>query len=135
MANQLYNKGRQKFLEGNIEWLTDDIKCVLVDTDDYTLDIANDEFLSDIIAGGRVATSSNFTGKSSTNGTADAADITFIAVTGDQSEALVIYKDTGLDTTSPLIAFMDTATGLPITPDGNNINVVWAGLPNRIFTL
>lgn len=135
MANALYDKGRQKFLEGSIAWLTDDIKCVLVDLADYTQDLVNDEFLSDIAAVGRVATSPNLTAKSSLAGVADAADITFTAVSGDQSEALVIYKDTGLATTSPLIAFIDTATGLPVTPSGADIAVSWDSGANKIFKL
>ena len=33
----------------------------------------------------------------------------------------MIYKDTGSEATSPLIAYIDTATGLPITPNGGDI--------------
>jgi hypothetical protein len=55
----------------------------------------------------------------------DAADFTFPTVTGDQSEALIFWKDTGTDTTSPLLVFLDTATsGLPVTPNGGDIAVV-----------
>ena len=56
-------------------------------------------------------------------GVFDAADVAFTTVTGDPSEVLVIYKDTGSAATSPLIAYIDTATGLPVTPNGGNINV------------
>jgi len=125
VANALYDKGRQKFLEGGIAWLTDAIKVVLVDAADYTVDLATHEFLSDIPSGGRVATSGNLASKTSTAGVADAADITFTGVTGDISEALVIYKDTGSAATSPLIAYIDTATGLAVTPNSGDINVTW----------
>ncbi len=135
MGNALYDKGRQKFLEGSIAWLANDIKCVLVDTDDYAVDLANHEFLSDIAAGGRVATSANFGGKTSTAGVADANDVTFAAVAGHVSEALVIYKETGDPATSPLIAYIDTATGLPVTPNGGDIVVTWDPGANKIFKL
>lgn len=135
MANGLYDKGRQKFLEGSIAWLTDDIKAVLVDAADYAVDLANDEFLDDIPAGARVATSPNLTGKTSTAGVADADDATFSTVAGDESEALVLYKDTGVEGTSPLIAYIDTATGLPITPSGGDIIVQWDAGANKIFKL
>ncbi len=46
MANSLYNGGRQRFLEGSIAWLTDNIKAVLV-TSGYTFSNSNN-FLSDI---------------------------------------------------------------------------------------
>lgn len=135
MANALYDLGRQKFLEGSIAWLTDDIKVALIDTDDYTVNLATDEFLSDIPVAAVVSTSPNLSSKTSTAGVADAADVSFTSVSGDQSEALVIYKDTGVNTTSPLIAYIDTATGLPITPDGSNIDIVWDGSADRIFKL
>ena len=135
MANALYDKGREKFLKGEISWNTHDIKCVLVDAADYTVNLSTHEFLSDIAAGGRVATSANLGTKTTTAGVADAADVTFSAVTGDQSEAIVIYKDTGDAATSPLIAYIDTATGLPVTPNGGDITIQWDSGTNKIFKL
>jgi len=135
MANAIYDLAREKFLNADIDWLIDDIKAVLVDTASYTVNLATDEFLDDITAGEQVAHSANFTTKSSTAGVADAADITFVTVTGDQCEALVIYKDTGNSATSPLIAYIDTATGLPVTPSGGDITVTWDSGANKIFKL
>ena len=59
----------------------------------------------------------------------------FTSVTGASIEAIVLYKDTGTDSTSPLIAFIDTATGLPITPNGGDIIVTWDNGANKIFKL
>lgn len=135
MANALYDKGRQKFLEGSIDWLNDAIKVVLIDTADYTVDLATHDFLDDIPAAARVATSGNLASKTSTDGVADAADVTLSSVSGDESEALVIYKDTGTEGTSALIAYIDTATGLPVTPNGGDINIVWDDGADKIFKL
>jgi hypothetical protein len=135
MSNSMYAKGLQKFLEGGINWLTDNIKCVLVDAADYTVNLATHEFLSDIPIAGRVSTSSNLASKTSTAGVADAADVTFTAVIGDQSEALVIYKDTSSAATSPLIAYIDSAVGLPVTPSGADITITWDAGVNKIFRL
>jgi hypothetical protein len=135
VANALFDKGRQKFLEGGVAWLADNIKGLLVDTGAYTVDLANHEFLSDIPSGARISTSANLGTKTSTAGVADAADVTFTAVTGSTIEALVIYKDTGTVGTSPLIAYVDTATGLPLTPNGGDVNIVWDNGANRIFKL
>lgn len=135
MANAIYDKARKKFLDGDIDWLADTIKVVLVDAADYTVDLANHEFLSDIAAGARVATSAALSGKDSTAGVADAADVVLSSVSGDQSEALVIYKDTGAEGTSPLIAYIDTVTGLPITPNGADITITWSNGANKIFKL
>ena len=74
-----------------------------------------------------VATSSAFlSSKTFTDGTFDAADITFSSVTGDESEAVILYVDSGSDATSRLICFLDTvASGLPVTPNGGDITVTW----------
>lgn len=135
MANALYDKGREAFLKADIDWLVDDIKVVLVDTGLYTVDIAAHDFLADIAVGARVATSGNLGSKTATAGVADAADVVFPTVTGNTVEALVIYKDTGDPATSPLIAYIDTATGLPVTPNGGDINITWDSGVNKIFKL
>ena len=135
MANALFDKARQRFLEGQFNWNTDTIKAVLVDTGTYTVNLSAHEFLSDIGTAARIATSGAFTGKATTGGAADANDVTFTSVTGASIEAIVLYKDTGTDATSPLIAFIDTATGLPITPNGGDIIVTWDNGANKIFKL
>ena len=123
MANALYPSFKQLLLGGDIDLANDDIKVVLVDLADYTYSSAHD-FLDDVAAGARVATSSNLASKTITSGTFDSGNPSFTSVTGDPSEALIVYKDTGIASTSPLIAFYDTGvTGLPVTPNGGNIDV------------
>jgi phage tail sheath gpL-like len=135
MANALYDLGRESFLKGEISWSADNIKTVLVDTATYTVDFANHQFLSDIPAGERVATSANLTTKTTTAGVADADDVLYTAVEGDQSEALVVYQDTAVASTSRLIAYIDTAGGLPVTPNGGDIAITWDTGANKIFKL
>ncbi len=135
MANALYDKARQRFLEGSFNWNTDTIKALLVDTGAYTVNLSTHEFHSDISGSAIIATSGAFTGKATTGGAADANDVTFTAVSGASIEAIVIYKDTGVSGTSPLIAYIDTATGLPITPNGGDIIVTWDNGSNKIFKL
>ena len=135
MANALYDAGREAFLGADIDWLVDNIKAILVDTAAYTVDLATHNALDDVAVGARIATSANFSAKTSTGGVADAADLTFTLVTGATCEALVIYKDTGVEATSLLIAYIDTATGLPVAPGGGNITVTWDNTGNKIFKL
>lgn len=135
MANALYDKGRQRFLEGQFNWLTDTIKCLMVDTAAYTANLAVHEFLSDIGSSARITTPVTLTSKASTGGAADAADVTFTSVSGPSIEAIILYRDTGTEATSPLIAYIDTATGLPITPNGGDIIVTWDNGTNKIFKL
>lgn len=137
MANTLYDLGRERFLEGQITWSTDTIKCLLIDTANYTANFSTHEFLSDVSSSARIGTTTGvtLTSKTTTGGAADAADITFSSVSGASVEALILFKDTGTEGTSPLIAYIDTATGLPITPNGGDIIVTWDNGPNRIFKL
>jgi len=135
MANALYDKGREGFLDGSIDWDTDDIRAILIDLADYTPNLATHDFLDDVPAAARVAVSGSLAGKTVAAGVADANDITFSAVSGDPSEAILIYKHTGSDATARLIALIDTATGLPVTPNGGDINVAWDNGANKIFKL
>lgn len=135
MANALYDRGRQGFLAGEIDWDANDIRLILIDEADDTIDLAVDEDLADRAAGARVATSSAFGSKTTTAGVADAADVTLSSVTGDVSESVDIYQHTGTESTSLMIANIDTATGLPVTPNGGNITVQWDAGANKIFKL
>lgn len=135
MANALYDKARQRFLEGSFNWNTDTIKALLVDTAAYTVNLSTHEFHSDVSGSAIIATSGAFASKTTTGGAADAADVTFTSVSGASIEAIIIYKDTGVSGTSPLIAYIDTATGLPITPNGGDIIVTWDNGANKIFKL
>lgn len=135
MASILYDKGREGFLDGSIDWDTDDVRAILVDAGAYAVSAAHD-FLDDVAAGARIAVSAALGSKTVTSGVADAADVTFTAVTGASVEAIVIYKHTGTDGTSRLIAYIDTASsGLPVTPNGGDITVQWDSGANRIFKL
>lgn len=145
MANALFDAGRNKFLIGSIDWTSDTIRAFLIDAADYTVDLATHEFLSDVPAAARVGGAAGGTGRAdgvqltsptAVDGVADAADLTFTAVTGDECEAILIYKDDGAaETSSPLIAYIDTATGLPVTPNGGDITVSWDDGADKIFRL
>jgi len=136
MANALYDLARQSFLSQSpsIDWDTDNIKCSLVRSSAYTPNLATDQFLSSVAT--RAADSGNLTGKTVANGVADADDVTFTAVAaGAAIQYVLIWKDTGVAATSPLIALIDTATGLPVTPSGGDITVAWDSGANKIFKL
>ena len=133
MASALYDKGRQGFLDGTIDWDTNNIKAILVDTGTYTVNLATHDNLDDV--SGIVATSGNLASKTVTDGVADAADVTFTAVSGASVEAVILYQDTGTAATSRLIAYIDTGTGLPVTPNGGDITIQWDNGANKIFKL
>ncbi len=137
MANAMYTLGRKAFLDGGVAWLTDDIRVISIDEADHTPNLATDDMLEDVAAGAREFESGNFASKTSTAGTADAADLApaFTSATGDVFESIIIFHESGVESTSELIVNIDTATGLPLTPDGGNIDITWSSAADRIFTL
>lgn len=133
MANAIYPKAKEQFLQGGINMSTATIKVSLVDTGTYTYSSAH-EFLSSV--SGLIGTAQTLGTKSFTNGVFDAGDVTFPAVTGATAEALLFYVDTGVAGTSRLIMYQDTGvTGLPVTPNGGDINLVFDNGANKIFAL
>jgi hypothetical protein len=62
----------------------------------------------------------------------DADNVTFTAVSGNSVESVNLLKDTGNTATSDRIAYFDTGTGLPVTPNGGDITVTWNA--SGIFT-
>jgi len=134
MANKLYPKGKEHFATGGINFTGDNIKCILV-TSGYTPNFTTDEFLSVISGGNIVATSGNLASKSATLGVLNAAALVFTAVSGSTVTQVVMYKDTGTSSTSPLLAYWDTATGLPVTPNGGDITLTWDTGSNKIAVI
>lgn len=116
MSDLIYDKAMAQLLGGLIDLDTDTIKVALV-TSAYVPDAAAHNFFSDITnevsgtgytAGGATLTTPVI---SESAGTAafDAADVTWPAST-ITARGAVIYKDTGVTTTSPLIAYIDFVT-------------------------
>ena len=113
MANALFDSARQLFLEGGLNWKTDPIYVALIDAGKISVNLA----------------------AHTDGGAADADDVTFQSVSGDSVEALLIYKQGVPETNGNLIAWIDTATGLPIVPNGGDIIVTWDNGNNKIFKL
>lgn len=136
MANALYGKGREAFGNAGINWGSDTIKAILVDTGAYTVIIDVHDNLDDIPGGARIGTAVTLASKSNTLGVMDAADLSFTGLSSAPTiEALVIYKDTGVESTSTLIAYIDTATGLPVSAGATQVDVTWDNGANKIFKL
>jgi hypothetical protein len=126
MANTLYNAYKQALGEEKHHMTTDSIRAILSDAADYTFASGHD-FLDDVPGGARVATAT-LASPTFTSGTFDTADFSWTAVTGDQSEQIILYNHdgnaAGADSARQLVAFYDTGiTGMPVTPNGGDINV------------
>lgn len=142
MANTLYNVAREKFLTGDMSWRDHAFKVCLVHTGTgaYTF-AATHTSKSDLGTSVNSGTGSDqlLQNKTYALGAAGASNVTFTTVSATSGnptiEAIVIYRDNTSDGTTTLVAFIDTATGLPITPNGGDIIVTWDTGTNKIFRL
>jgi len=122
MASGLYPKGAAHILglSTKVDFVADDIKLLF-----YVSAFSSaHEFVSDLTGGSIVARSGNLAGKTVTNGVFDANNITLTAVSGAAFTHVVLYKDTGVDASSVLVAIFDVTT---FTPNGGDVNVVFSG--------
>lgn len=140
MANALFDTGREGFLAGEIDWDTAAIKVALVRA--YTFAPAH-KFVSDVTAAAGVlhVTSAALTAKTVATGVADAADITFTAVASNATgHSLLVFQSSavagGADvaaTAQRVIAYYDTGTGLPVTPNGGDITIAWGNVAGTLI--
>ena len=140
MSNSLYNIGRQRLLKGQMNWESaGTIKAVLLDINagaGYTFSAAHANMSStNIPAACRIAEIALIGCSATSEGAANADDPTFPAVpVGSPLDAVLIYQYNGADDTLNYpIAYLDSMTGLPFTPNGGDIIVVWDNGTNKIF--
>ena len=121
----MYPAGAEGLLNKEMDFDTDNFRCVLIDTGVYTYSAAHEDH-ADLT--GIVDTSGNLASLTITGGVFDAADITFSAVSGNSVEAIILYHWTGSSATSKLLLYLDTGiTGIPVTPNGGDIIIAWNG--------
>lgn len=133
MANTLYPKFKEGLLKGQFNLLTATVKAMLIKSGYVYSD--THQYVSDILDydNGR---SSELINKSVTNGVFNANPVTLNAIGAYQVIAVVLYIDTGSDSTSPLVAYIDTAAGLPFTPPaGGEVTIAWDTGTYKIFSL
>jgi hypothetical protein len=131
MASSVYAKALINLMKANINLETADIRCMIVDTADYTYSEAH-EFVSDVAAAGIVARSSALVSKTLGvvgKGVFDAADKVLSAVTGDGTEAVIVYVYNAADASAMLLSYNEGT----VVPNGNDITVQWAAGGIAVF--
>lgn len=124
-------------MTAELDWTTGTWKAVLLD-DTYIYDDAHD-FADDLT--GVIDSAKTLTGQTVlTNGVCDASDVTpgVTVGIGTTGVSLVIYVDTGMPSTSPLVYFADTnedSTPIEVIGDGTARPIIWSNGPTRIFQL
>lgn len=142
----LYNIGRRSFLTevtvgaftGQTDWEADDFRVVLLDLLEYSLDEVSHVSMDDVPISAIVDETPLANTLALADGTASASNTVFTSVIGNEVGAVLIYRDNGTatDEDNLLLAYIDSAiSGLPVTPNGGDITVLWNGGDGRIFRL
>lgn len=128
MANRFFDSYRNIIIgnsaTGLVDWNADTMRGFLIDTGTVTPNTSTHDFYDDLVAGivGTKTTLPSVTYPSA--GTVTCTAVTFTAVSGATAENFGIFKDTGTNSTSPLVALYDTfSAGMPVTPNGGDIVV------------
>jgi hypothetical protein len=129
----VYPSAVYQFERGNVDVLADTIKAQLV-TASYVYSAAHDNF-NDVVAG-RVGPPVGLTIDAISDGTVYVADpVVFPAVAGGSTVVgIVIFRDTGTESSSTLLAHVDEKRDrvpLSIETNGGNITLTWS----RLFKL
>lgn len=131
MPKHLYDSARDLTYTTGLGWTSGTWRVSLVSSGYVyaaTHDFHND--LTNIIATAEITT------RAITNGAMDAADATFSAVAGGSTAvAAVIWRDTGVSSTSPLFLYDSTLRGLPYVTNGGDIVLHWGDGSYRIWKL
>ena len=139
MASSFFYQGLVEFGKSNIDWLNDTIKVAFMDPA-YSFDADAHDFYDDIsasIASGStdqtLATKAVNEDTGNTRVEFDAADLSVASETiAGGTNVLIVYKDTGTPSTSPLIAKIDIAEGT-LTPINGTLAITFDA--NGLFAL
>lgn len=136
MAYALYGKAKESLLSGEVDLTSDAVKFLMVSSD-YVVAVDTHEFVSDIGSGNIVARSGELDNKTVTLGVFDADNESVEEYGNSGFEYLILYVDSGSDATSRLLAYIDTADGLPVAAtDGvASIAIQWSNEASKIFAL
>ena len=148
MSNAIYDVARKMLLDGQLIWDSSSTNigvCLIGDGYGSPSISSPTASLADIPVTNRLNGAEGDQGViftnaiSTTEGAADAEDVTFHTVPlpspAQDVKAVYIYKkgSTTDETQMKSILWLDSATGLPITPNGGDIIVTWDGGVNKIF--
>ena len=132
MANALYPTFKVALLNKEHDLNSDAIKATLIDVADEAYTATDDTYVqgaNGVADAAKVAVSPTLTTPTIALGVFDTDNFTWTSVTGDVSEAILLWNDTPTTPTAdPLIAWYDTGmSGMPVTPNSGDINVTVNG--------
>lgn len=138
MANFIYDSAREKFLNGEISWLADDIRAALIKNNLYVGNSAAEvehSTVQDILnvnAQAILQISQSLQGKSSSKGLAYSSPVVFNDVQPGEITSIILFKQGVSNLQSFLIAHIDVYLDNEMVQD---VTIQWNTTGNKIFKL
>lgn len=137
MSNFVYDKTKEAILNGDIDFSSNIFKLLFINTDLYTVDRANDLYVSDVPSQAIVSTSAQLSNITNSNGTIDAEDVVFSFPPNIGFDALILFQQGSSNFNSILISYIDTAEGLPFEAVSTSVTgtIAWSNSLTKILSL
>ena len=127
-----YPKAAERLLSAELPLTGATLKAVMLPAS-YVYDAAH-EFLPDL--GAVVGAAVTLTGVTVAGGVLDANDVDFGAVAaGSTASYIALYADTGTAATSPVVLYLPSVVGFPMTTNGSGVVVQWSNAAAKIVSL
>jgi hypothetical protein len=133
VESQLYPLAREQFATAQLSWLTGNWRALFL-PESFVVDFDEHIYLSDLFEGSRIAISELIASRTATGGVCSGAPIKFPLLFDTRFiTQAVIFKDTGVESTSLLVAYVgeEELVTDPFKPIGLNYfiypNVAEAG--------
>lgn len=126
MTNRVPGSFLEEGYSATVDFDNETVKVIAVHSASLTTPATDVMYLDDVDVAARVQTEAVANPAMSRSGdilTFDADDPVFSAITGDPVDLLVYYIEEASEATSPILAVIDTATGLPFTPVGADVTI------------
>lgn len=138
----IYNSAKRRIFSGDIDVDADTLRVALISDDiAYTPDPDAQEFVADVLDGvdaveftgtgySRQTVTTPTVGQDNVNDRAefDGDDVVFTGIDGDTVQSALLYKEVGVDATTPaddpVIAHI-TSANFPMPANGGDITVQW----------
>lgn len=127
VTNEFRNAQMGNPTHSTIDFNADNIRIALIDNLTATVSAGTVDYAE--LSAALVGTATDLSNETVTNpGIFDASDATIASVSGNPIEQLAVFKWSGTASTSPVTHAYDSATtGIPLTPNGGDVTVTWAG--------
>jgi hypothetical protein len=137
MANFVYKKAKEAFLNGNLNLLSNQLKVLLLNNSEYTPNQDTDEFVSNIPSTAVVKRSEAISSVTTTNGVLDGGDLTIIEYDGSAFDAIAMYQSGTSDSNSRLIFYISDSEGLPFSGlnSVSSITIFWSDSSTKILSI